>query len=71
MVWLGDVSFAFYMVHWMVIMFSAPAIGSLPTVGAIGVIVMWFGITLLLSWLLFARVERPIMRRFAVARRSR
>lgn len=66
LVWLGDVSFAFYMVHWLVLTFGIALIGGhRSTPFAIGVIVVLFGVTLLLSWLLYSRVERPIMRRFA------
>lgn len=70
MVWLGEVSFAFYMVHWMVLTFGVELLGrALPGPAAVGVIVLLFAATLLLSWLLYSSVERPMMRRFAVPRR--
>ena len=74
MVWFGEVSFAFYLWHWLVLIFGAGLLGgrSYDTPTALAVVALLFAITLLLSWLLFRFVERPIMRRFATARpRSR
>ncbi|MFF2659436.1 acyltransferase family protein [Kitasatospora sp. NPDC058032] len=72
MVWLGEVSFAFYMVHFLVIQYGPlglAATGSAgantwSTPGALGVM----GITLALSigfgWALYRLVEVPVMRRW-------
>ena len=70
MVFLGNVSFAFYMVHWMVLTFGIIWIGgNRPTPLAVAIILGAFAVTLLLAWLLYALVERPFMRRFATSRR--
>ncbi|MFI6303617.1 acyltransferase family protein [Amycolatopsis thailandensis] len=72
MVWLGEVSFAFYMVHWLVLTFGVKWIGDQwGTPAALGVTALLFGVTLLLSWLLYAGVERPVMRRFSTRRRPK
>ena len=72
MVWLGEVSFAFYMWHYLVIATGHQWLGagenwSTPT--AIAVMVLLFAVALVLSWATFTFVERPIMRRFATSRR--
>lgn len=73
MVWLGDVSFAFYMWHSLILYYVYTWLfgptSSLAT--AIGQIAVLFAITLVVSWLQFSRIERPMMRRFAVSRRDR
>lgn len=75
MVWLGDISYAFYLWHYMVIMtivsmLAAPGVG-MSTPSALGLLVLMFAVTILLSWLLYSIVERPVMRHFATARRYR
>jgi peptidoglycan/LPS O-acetylase OafA/YrhL len=74
MVWLGEVSFAFYLVHRLVLQYGHIALGagrtwSTPT--AIGLLLLGLALSMLLAWLLHAGVERPMMRRFASARRAR
>lgn len=67
MVWLGEVSFAFYMVH-LEVLYGARTLlhgHTFATPMALGVIVAEFGVALLLAWALHALVERPIMRRWA------
>ncbi|MFI1890328.1 acyltransferase family protein [Streptomyces jumonjinensis] len=74
MVRLGEVSFAFYMTHALVLTYGHRLLGqneSWSAPGAIGVLALLFGATLLLSWLLFTLVEGPVMRRFATSRRRR
>lgn len=62
---LGELSFALYMVHFLVLWFGKLALGPertfdvVPAVGLIGVL---FLICLSLAWLLFVCVERPMMR---------
>jgi mycarose O-acyltransferase len=73
MVWLGEVSFAFYMWHYIVIATGHKWLGagenwSTPT--AIAVMVLLFAVALLLAWATFSLIERPIMRRFATSRRK-
>ncbi len=72
MVWLGDISFAFYMVHWLVIDYVHDLLGatrSWSTPVGLAVLALLFGCALLAATLLYTCVERPIMRRFANPRR--
>lgn len=72
MVWLGNISFAFYLWHYMVLMTVRSMVTSdtgFPTGEAFGLIALAFGITVVLAWLLYSTVERPMMRRFATSRR--
>ncbi|MFF5676059.1 acyltransferase family protein [Streptomyces hygroscopicus] len=70
MVWLGTVSFAFYMLHVMVLYYAREQIGLtrfLPAAKGIGWIALMFAITLVAAWLLYAVVERPLTRRWSRA----
>ncbi|HEU5357315.1 MAG TPA: acyltransferase [Actinocrinis sp.] len=74
MVWLGDVSFAFYLWHRLVLKYGHMALGSKhawSTAEALGLLVCAFGLTLLLSALLHRFVENPMMKRFSKARAKR
>ncbi|MFD4640556.1 acyltransferase family protein [Lentzea sp. NPDC058436] len=76
MVWLGEVSFAFYLVHRLVLTYGHWAFGTeINAFGGFGgkawsspvalaFLVAAFAVSLLLSWALFAWVETPFMRRF-------
>jgi peptidoglycan/LPS O-acetylase OafA/YrhL len=70
-IWLGEVSFAFYIVHFLVLFYAHPLVGhwQLAWPAAIGVYLMLFCVALGLSALLYHTVERPLVR--AVARRQR
>jgi peptidoglycan/LPS O-acetylase OafA/YrhL len=65
MIRLGSWSFAFYLVHWLVLHYAHVALGggqySAPA--AVGFLVAAFVVTLVLSSLLNHVVERPAMRR--------
>lgn len=63
-VFLGEVSFAFYLVH-QVVMRAAEALGphDVALAGAIGIAVAVLGVSLGLAWLLHRLVERPAQRR--------
>ncbi|MFJ9903595.1 acyltransferase family protein [Streptomyces sp. NPDC101152] len=74
MVWLGDVSFALYMVHELVIDRVALAMGidpahSLNTWQATGLSLPVLALSLLCAWLLYALVETPVMEHWSRARR--
>jgi peptidoglycan/LPS O-acetylase OafA/YrhL len=71
MVWLGEVSFAFYMVHYVVLAFTRKLLGPdlFSTPVGFMIIVGQAVLTLLVSWGLYALVERPITRRWSVSRR--
>jgi peptidoglycan/LPS O-acetylase OafA/YrhL len=75
-VFLGEISFAFYLVHMLVIRYSHFAFGGSVTDNvlsgpqwsvpwAIAFTLGSFAVSVLLAWALYAFVERPMMRRFA------
>ncbi|SED02478.1 Peptidoglycan/LPS O-acetylase OafA/YrhL, contains acyltransferase and SGNH-hydrolase domains [Streptomyces misionensis] len=66
-VWLGEVSFAFYMVHRLVLIYGHHLLGygrgwALPQ--ALALTAAAFALALLGSWLLYRAVEIPAMRKF-------
>ena len=70
---LGKLSFAFYMVHLLVLWTSAELIGRFPRYGAaagLAVTAVVFGVSLGLSWLLHEGVERPAQRLLLRSRRA-
>ncbi|MFB9723250.1 acyltransferase family protein [Planobispora longispora] len=74
MVALGNLSYAFYIWHYMVIVYARPLFGtpegwSTPVGWAmLGVMI---AITLAIAWVQFKLVEEPMFRRFATSRRKR
>nr|WP_253267679.1 acyltransferase [Streptomyces asoensis] len=71
-VWLGEVSFAFYLIHQVLLSFTQERLGFRETdslAAAIGVAALVAAVSLLLAWLLYVGVERPAVR--AWARRAR
>ncbi|MGY1456052.1 acyltransferase family protein [Streptomyces sp. SS8] len=80
MVWLGEISFAFYLLHRLVLHYGHLAFGSTPdghgglagpawsTPGAVAFLAGAFAVSVLLAWALWALVERPAMRRWSVRR---
>ncbi|WP_170220963.1 acyltransferase family protein [Amycolatopsis cihanbeyliensis] len=74
-VWLGEISFAFYLVHRLVQMYGEMALGdpeqTWGTAQAIGLLAVSFVISLLLAWLLHITVERPMMKRFASSKKPK
>ncbi len=74
MVRLGDISFAFYVWHQVVLMYGHYWLGETTvysTPVAIAVIVGLFAIALALAYLQFTFVENPIMRKWSGPRRKR
>ncbi|MEU6127060.1 acyltransferase [Streptomyces sp. NPDC047123] len=73
MVWLGNVSFAFYLVQVLVIFYGRPEIlegRTFGTVPAIGLLIALFTANLIAAWLLYSLVERPVMRRWSHSRKQ-
>ena len=73
MVWLGDISFAFYLWHYPVIVSGHHWLGAgenWSTATAVAVMALLLAVTLVLSWATFKFVEQPIMKRFAASRRK-
>ncbi|GGZ32637.1 acyltransferase [Streptomyces inusitatus] len=65
---LGELSFAFYMVHLAVAYHGPVALGTGRQWGVFEAIVRtggWFALTLLISWVLYHAVEMPVMRRWS------
>ncbi|MFJ5927742.1 acyltransferase family protein [Kitasatospora sp. NPDC092948] len=72
MVWLGEISFAFYMVHIGVIAYGRQLIGPTRTFSVpagIAVMAACCAVATLLAWALYRAVEQPAMRRFGRAGR--
>ncbi len=74
MVWLGEVSFAFYLLHYTALSWLRKLLGTTHlysnTAGAallLGTVV----VTVLLSWALYTLVEDPLVRRFSRSRRTK
>jgi peptidoglycan/LPS O-acetylase OafA/YrhL len=76
MVWLGEVSFAFYLVHGLVLKYGHLVFGVVPTTEGpaghqwstpVGVafLVAAFALSLVLAWALHVFVEVPVMRRWS------
>jgi peptidoglycan/LPS O-acetylase OafA/YrhL len=66
LVFLGDLSFAIYLVHWPVLLVTNWLTGNRPwgTPIALAVTLLTGAVVLLVAWLLHTRVERPMVRRF-------
>ncbi|MEQ0565863.1 acyltransferase [Amycolatopsis sp. NEAU-NG30] len=73
MVWLGEISFAFYLWHYFVLVAGHHWLGqgeNWSTLTSAAVEVLLFAVSLVLAWLTFKLVEQPIMKRFASPRRK-
>lgn len=73
MTWLGEISFAFYLLHYIVIAYTRKLLGDegFSAPATVGILVADVLVTVLASWALYAWVERPITRRWSKAARSR
>ncbi|MFF3764285.1 acyltransferase family protein [Streptomyces sp. NPDC001922] len=70
---LGEVSFAFYLIHEIALLFVRSLVGfdhHLPPFTALLVIAAAFALSLALSFLLYHGVETPVMRKWAGPRRT-
>lgn len=68
LVWLGDLSFAFYLVHLSVLVGARRLVGmdqswSIP--GALVFMAVTYGVTLFCAWVLHTYIENPAMRRWS------
>jgi peptidoglycan/LPS O-acetylase OafA/YrhL len=70
--WLGDRSFAFYLIHGNVLIYSEKAIGQgpYPTPYAVLYVAGVAAVSIVLAHFLHTRVENPMMKRFARSRRK-
>jgi peptidoglycan/LPS O-acetylase OafA/YrhL len=72
MILLGEVSFAFYLVHRLVLVYGHQALGShrqWPAAAAVALIVLALAISIALAALLYKIVEVPMMDRFSGSKR--
>ena len=71
-VWLGDISFAFYLVHFTVLEGIWKLLGSKLYTGpqAAAMLVLGLGVSILASWALYTLIERPITRRWSNPRKK-
>lgn len=67
MVWLGDISFAFYLVHYTVMVGVWKLLGSksYSAPEAAALMVLFMAAAILASWALYALIERPITQRWS------
>lgn len=73
-VWLGEISFAFYMVHALVLTGTRELLGEGAYFGAGGAMLVVFAelvVSVFGAWLLYTAVEQPVMRRFGRRRAVR
>ena len=73
MVWLGTISFAFYLLHRLTLATAVGVFGrdfAWNTTSAIGIVVVALAVTIVLSWILYTFVEKPMLRRFATSTSS-
>ncbi|MFD9723194.1 acyltransferase family protein [Streptomyces sp. NPDC059072] len=73
MVWLGEISFAFYLVHFTVLEYARHLLGDrlFDTPAAFAVLAGELAAAVLLAWALYAWVERPLTRRWSRSRKAR
>ncbi|MFF4562644.1 acyltransferase family protein [Streptomyces sp. NPDC001435] len=72
MVWLGEISFAFYLLHYIALSWLRKQLGTemYSTTQGIAMLVGAAVGTVVLSWLLYRLVEAPLVRRFSRPRRA-
>jgi peptidoglycan/LPS O-acetylase OafA/YrhL len=71
-VFLGDIAFAFYLVHYPILLvyrtvFGLPDITN--TFALVGIAIVLVGVTTLAAWVIFHFVERPLTQRFGGRRK--
>ncbi|WP_063759072.1 acyltransferase [Streptomyces globisporus] len=73
MVWLGEISFAFYLVHFTVLEYTRHLLGDrlYDTPAALGILLGELGVSVLLAWALYSWVEVPLTRRWSRSRKDR
>lgn len=73
MVWLGEISFAFYLLHYVVLASTRELLGTelYSTPVGVAILVAEAAVTVLASWLLYTLVEVPIVRRWSRPRGAR
>jgi peptidoglycan/LPS O-acetylase OafA/YrhL len=72
-VWLGEISYAFYLLHFLVLAFTRHLVGqrTFSNLATFALLAGLFVLTIALSGLLHALVEKPVMKHFARSRKDR
>ncbi|MER6137020.1 acyltransferase [Streptomyces sp. NPDC001815] len=72
MIWLGEISFAFYLLHYIVLAWLRKQLGTEMYSNTVGISLLVGAAagTVVLSWLLHRLVEVPLVRRFSRSRRT-
>ena len=73
LVWLGTISYAFFLVHFLVLLYGHIPLGTgkyWPVPTALGILAGLLAETTVLGWLVTRLVEEPMMRRWARPRRK-
>lgn len=69
LIWLGEISFAFYLMHFIVLAYLRSVLdGTFTTPAAVGLLLGALAVSIGVSWLLYSVVERPITRRWSSAK---
>lgn len=71
--WLGDISYAFLLIHWPVMNFVFKSFGQERLYSgpfAVGVVAIDLTVSIALAWLLTIAVEKPLVRYLSVSRKS-
>lgn len=73
MIWLGEISFAFYLVHYIVLAYGRKVLGTTvySTTATAFLLTAMCALSVLLAWALYTLVERPLTRHFSSPRRPR
>ncbi|MET9956992.1 acyltransferase [Streptomyces sp. NPDC006339] len=73
MVWLGEISFAFYLVHFTVLEYTRHLLGDrlFGTPATLGILLGELVVSVLLAWALYSWVEVPLTRRWSRSRKDR
>jgi peptidoglycan/LPS O-acetylase OafA/YrhL len=72
MVWLGNISFGFYLCQGLVLFQGRLWVGgdrTYPTAVALALWIFMLLLTIVAGWLLYSRVEDPMMRHFSRSRK--
>ncbi|MEV6166537.1 acyltransferase [Streptomyces sp. NPDC052052] len=71
--WLGEASFAFYLIHQLVLTYGHRVLGldrTWSTPGAIGILVLLLAVSVVVAGVLYTTVERPSVRHLARSRKD-
>lgn len=71
MTWLGELSFAFYLMHFVVLAYGRSLLdGYFSTSATVGLLFLGVVVTVAASWVLYSLVERPVTHRWSTAGRK-